>query len=335
MKPKNSGMSSNALVGILKRQNIPVMLYGVIIMLVLFGFLTGWRNFSGPNLLLILRNSSVLLLASIGMTMVILVSQVDLSIGSVMSLSAAVTAVTLEAGIGIFPAMALGILSGVAVGAVNGMLIAVLRFDYWISTFATMGIAGGLALVVAKGGTVPINSYVFDWIGSGRLLGIYLMVYITVFLVLAVGFLLRRTKFGYNIYSIGGSEQSAVLSGVDVVKNRMAVYICSGFFSAIAGLVLASMSNSANPIGGANYSFDAMAAVIIGGTGFDGGKGGIYGTVLGAVILRILSNGLGIMGIPSTWQKAIIGMVIVVVLMVDALNDKRRKTRELRRVYFQ
>jgi ribose/xylose/arabinose/galactoside ABC-type transport system permease subunit len=320
-------------VSFMKRQNIPVMFYGVIVMLILFGFLTNGRNFSGPNLLLILRNSSVLLLASIGMTMVILVSQVDLSIGSVMSMAAVITAVTMNAGLGTIPAIGLGILSGIAVGMVNGLLIAVFRFDYWISTFATMGIGGGLALVIASGGTVPINSRFFNWIGSEKILGIYLMVYITVIFVLLVGFLLKHTKFGYNIYAIGGSEQSAILSGVDVVKNRMAVYICSGFFSSIAGMVLASLSNSANPIGGVNYSFDAMAAVIIGGTGFDGGRGGIYGTVLGAVILRVLSNGLGIMGIPSTWQKAIIGMVIVMVLVVDALTEKHRKTRELRRVY--
>ena len=224
-----------------KRMNFPIMLYGVIILFIFFGIITGWRNVSGPNLQLILRNSAILLLASIGMTMVILVSQVDLSIGSVMSMSASISAVALASGIGTVPAIFLGLLCGVAVGALNGVLVAVFRFDYWISTFATMGIGAGLSLVIANGATIRIDNLAFSWLGSGRILGIYLMVYLSAILVVIVGLLLKHTKFGYNIYSIGGSEQAARLSGINVVKNRIAVYICSGFFSAIAGLVLAAI----------------------------------------------------------------------------------------------
>lgn len=317
-----------------KHRGVPIMLWGVVALMVFFGFLTDWRNFSGPNLLLVARNSSVLLLSAVGMTMIILVSQVDLSIGSVMSLSGAITAVALQAGCNILLAVFLGLFAGVATGLVNGLLVAIFRFDYWISTFATMGIGAGLALVIAGGGSVPIRDEWFKLIGNGRgLFNIYYMVYATTLIILFIGFLLKRTRFGYNIYSIGGSEQSAVLSGINVPLNRMMVFICSGFFAAIAGLIQAAMTSSANPLVGANYSFDAMAAVIIGGTGFSGGKGGIYGTVLGAVILRILASGLAIMGIPSTWQKAIIGFVIVTVLVADAVYGKIRATREMRRVY--
>jgi ribose/xylose/arabinose/galactoside ABC-type transport system permease subunit len=324
---------SGIFVRFIKKTNIPVMLYGVIVLMVFFGILTGWRNFSATNIQLIIRNSSVLLLASIGMTMVILVSQVDLSIGSVMSLSAAVTVVSLNAGLGTAASLLLGIISGIAVGTLNGLLVAVFHFDYWICTFATMGIGQGFALVITDANTLPLNNTLFNWLGNGKFFGIYLMVYLTIAMVVFVGFLLNRTPFGYNIYSIGGSGQAAALSGVNVAANRIAVYICCGFFSAVAGLMLAAMSNAANPIGGAFYSFDAMAAVIIGGTGFEGGRGGIYNTILGAVILRILANGLGIIGLPSTWQRAIIGIVIVMVLIVDAMNQKRRKTKELKRVY--
>ena len=316
-----------------KKMNIPIMFYGLIILFIFFGVLTGWRNITGPNLQLILRNSSILLMASIGMTMVILVSQVDLSVGSVMSLSASITAVALAAGIGTVPAILLGILCGGVIGLINGILIAVLKFDYWISTFATMGVGAGLALVIAGGGTVGINNMVFRWLGSGRMLGIYLLVYITVVLVAFAIILLKFTKFGYNIYSVGGSEIAAGLSGINVKKTRIAVYVCSGLFASIAGILLSSIQEAAYPAAGAAYSFDAMAAVIIGGTSFDGGRGGITGTILGTIILRVLANGLSLMGISSPWQRLIIGVVIVLVLVVDAISQKQRKLNDLRRVY--
>ncbi|HHT71045.1 MAG TPA: ABC transporter permease [Firmicutes bacterium] len=317
----------------LKKISVPGIAYGIGFLILLFGLLTSWRNVSAANLLLIARNSSILLLASIGMTMAILVSQVDLSIGSVMSLAGVIAAVCLKGDIGIPIAILLGLLSGMLIGLFNGIMVAVYKFDYWITTFATMGIGAGLALVVADGATVPISNRFFNWIGNGKIAGIYVMIWITVVVTVTVYFLLKKTRFGYNIYSVGGSEQAANLSGINVVKNRILVYVCSGFFAATAGLLLAAMGSSANPIGGTNYSFDAMAAVIIGGTGFDGGKGGIAGTVMGAIMLRVLSNGLGIMGIDATWQKTIIGFVIVTVLVVDAFNEKRRKTNEQRRVY--
>ncbi|RGY98869.1 ABC transporter permease [Clostridium sp. AM58-1XD] len=294
---------NNRAAAFFKRFNIPGMAYSTALFFLFFGFLTGWRIAAPANVLLILRNSAVLILASIGMNMVILVSQVDISIGPVMSLAGAVVAVVLNAGLGLAPSILSGLVVGMAVGLLNGILIAVFRFDYWITTFATMGICSGLALVVADGGTVPISNKTFNWLGNGKVGGIYVMIYITAAVVAAVIFVLRRTKFGYNIYSIGGSEISARLNGLNVVKNRILVFICSGFFAAAAGIILSAMSSSANPIGGANYSFDAMAAVIIGGTTFEGGRGSLAGTVFGALMLRILSNGLGCMSVPATWQR--------------------------------
>ena len=315
-----------------KKLNIPFMLFGVIILMVFFGFTTDWLNFSARNLQLIIRNSSILLIASIGMTMMMLVSQVDLSIGSVMAMSASITAVAMVSGMHVVPALLLGILSGIVTGLVNAFLVVICKFDYWIVTFATMGVAMGLALVITDANVIPIRSPVFFWLGSGRSLGVYNMVWITIFLVIFMDFVLRRTKFGHDIYSIGGSEVTARLSGVNVVKNRIIVYVCSGFFSSIAGLFIAATQEAVFPAAN-NYSFDAIAAVIIGGTSFDGGRGGIYGTVLGAVTLRVLANGLALMGIAATWQRTIIGIVIVMVLVMDAINQKYRKTHELRRVY--
>ena len=317
---------------VLNRLNIPGATYGVILLFIFFSLISN-KFLSLANIFLIARSSSILLIASIGMTMVILVSQIDLSVGSVMSLSGVIAGVCLQNGLSIPVAILLGIAAGIAVGVINGIMVAVYKFDYWISTFATMGVAAGLALVFANGETIPVVDEAFGWLGNGKLFGIYVLIYITVILVAIMMFVLGKTKFGYNIYSIGGSEQTALLSGIDVVKNRMYVYMCSGLFASIAGLLLASMGNSASPIAGADYSFDAIAAVIIGGTSFDGGKGGLLGTVMGTLMLRILTSGLNLMGFSAIWQKAIIGVAIVAILVGDALNEKRKKKNDMRRTY--
>lgn len=316
----------------LKGINIPGATYGVIVLFILFSLITN-KFLTLANIFFIARSSSILLIASIGMTMVILVSQIDLSVGSVMSLSGVIAALCLKNGMGIPIAILLGIASGIVFGIINGIMVAVYKFDYWISTFATMGVGAGLALVFANGETIPIADETFGWLGNGKLFGIYVIIYITIILVAIMMFVLGKTKFGYNIYSIGGSEQTALLSGIDVVKNRVYVYICSGLFASMAGLLLASMCNSASPIAGADYSFDAIAAVIIGGTSFDGGKGGLLGTVMGTLMLRILTSGLNLMGFSAIWQKAIIGVVIVAILVGDALNEKRKKKNDMRRTY--
>ncbi len=317
----------------IRRLNIPGIAYGVVLLFLFFSILRPSKFLSMVNMLLIARHSSVLIVASIGMTMVILISQIDLSVGSVMSLAGVIAAVCMNAGMPILISVLAALACGMLMGVVNGLMVACFKFDYWISTFATMGVGAGMALVVAGGATLPVGNQSFGWIGNGKIFGTYVMVHITILLVAVMIFILRKSKFGYNIYSIGGSEQSAALSGIDVVKNRMAVYICSGFFAAASGLLLASMGNSASPIAGNDYSFDAIAAVIIGGTSFDGGKGGLLGTVLGALLLRILSSGLNLMGVSATWQKAIIGLVIVTILVADVLGEKMKKKNETRRLY--
>ncbi len=311
---------------------IPGVTFGVLFLLIFFAVLRP-RFMSIYNIQLIARHSSVLLVAAIGMTMVILVSQIDLSVGSVMSLSGVVTAYALRADYSIPFAMALGLVCGMAIGLLNGIMVAVFRFDYWIATFGTMGIGAGLALVVANGETLSVPNPAFGWIGNGRIGGIYILIFIAASLLALMWLVLKKTRFGYNIYSIGGSEQAARLSGVPVVKNRIYVYVASGFFAAVAGLMLASMGNSASPIAGADYSFDVIAAVIIGGTSFDGGRGGLFGTVMGALLVRILASGLNLLSIPATWQKAIIGFAIVVIIVADVLGEKRKRRLDTMRRY--
>jgi ribose/xylose/arabinose/galactoside ABC-type transport system permease subunit len=317
----------------IKKLQIPGIIWGIIFLIIFFSIMRPEKFPTFYNMLLILRHSSILVTASIGMTLLILVSQIDLSVGSVMSLAGVITAVCVQNGIPIAASLTLSIIAGMTIGVLNGIMVAVYRFDYWISTFATMGVAAGLALGIADGKTIAIKDTRFSWIGNGQILGIDFLIIFFFLLVGIMLFVLGKTRFGYNIYSIGGSRETARLSGINVTKNRMLVFITSGFFSSVAGLLLAAMGSSASPIAGADYSFDAIAAVIIGGTSFDGGKGGLLGTLLGALMIRILTLGLNLMGIPPTWQKAIIGIVIVIIIVSDVLNDKRRKVHESRRVY--
>lgn len=322
--------SWNAMQQWFDRLKIPGVTYGAAALFLLFTLSTG-KFLTITNILLIARHSSILILACIGMTQVILVSQVDLSIGSVMSLAGVITAAGLRSGLGIPLSILLGLASGLVIGLINGIMVAVFRFDYWISTFSTMGVCAGLALVFANGETIPVTDKQFAWLGNGKILGVYTIIYVTVFLVAVMMLVFRKTRFGYDVYSIGGSEQSARLSGINVTRLRIQTYLNSSLFAAIAGIMLASVGNSGSPIAGADYSFDAIAAVIIGGTAFDGGKGGLFGTVIGALMLRILASGLNLRGFPATWQKAIIGLTIVMILVADALNEKRKRKHDLRR----
>lgn len=317
----------------LKKINIPGIAYGALAMFVLFGIIEPQKFLSSYNLILILRHSCILLVASIGMTLVILVSQVDLSIGPMMSLAAVILGFMLEKGMPTFVAIVLTLGAGILMGITNGYLVAIRKFDYWIITFATMSVAAGLALVLANGTTIPMSNEFLDFLGNGKIFGVYTIVVLTALMFILMIFVLKRSKLGYNIYSIGGSESVAKVSGINVKKYRVIVYILSGLFAAIAGLLIASMTNAASPIIGTEYSFNAMAAVIIGGTSLDGGKGGVIGTLFGTLLLRILTSGLNLMGIPSTWQKTIIGLVIVLILVIDALGQKYKKTMGLRRVY--
>lgn len=316
----------------IRRFNVPSIFWGIAVLMIFFGILE--ENFFTPyNLILIVRNTCMLLLASVGMTLAILISQIDISIGSVTSLTAVVLGFTLSKGLPVGLCIILALLIGVIIGAINGYMIAKLKYDYWITTFATMSIGAGLALVISDGRTIPISNNIIHWLGNGKILGIYSMIWITTILIITMLFILKRTRFGYNIYSIGGSENVAKVSGINVVKNRFVVYVLSGVFASVTGVLIAGMSSSASPIVGTEYSFNAIAAVVIGGTPFDGGRGGLLGTVLGTLLLRVLSSGLSMMGVASVVQKVIIGFVIVGLIVAEQVSLRIKKRNGLRRVY--
>ncbi|MGM9640214.1 MAG: ABC transporter permease [Faecousia sp.] len=324
--------AGETLLGKVRKLNVPGILLGDIALFIFFSLVTD-RFLTAYNLMLILRNTCTLLLTATGLTLVILMGKNDISVGSVVSMSAVSVALLYNAGVPLVLVVLLPLLMGAAIGAFNGFLVAKLKFDYWVVSFASMSIFAGLALVATNGITVSIKSDILDYIGNGKIAGLYVIIWLVILLVGFMIWVQKKTKFGYDVYSIGGSENVAAVSGVKVVKTRILVYTISGLFAALAGLAVACMTNSGSPSVGVDYSFNAMAAVVIGGTSFSGGKGGITGTVLGTLLLRILASGLSLMGIEATWQKAIIGLVIVSLIVVDVLNEQRKNIKGIRRVY--
>ena len=315
-----------------QKLNIPGILIGDILLILFFSITTD-RFFTSYNLMLILRNCCTLLLTSTGLTLVILMGKNDISVGSTVSMAAVVVALLNQAGMPTVLVILIPLVMGLAIGVFNGVLVAKLKFDYWVVAFASMSIFAGLALVLTNGVTIPVKNEVLDWIGNGKILGLYVIIWITILLVGLMVLVQKKTRFGYNVYSIGGSENVANVSGIKVVKTRIWVYALAGLFAAVAGVAIACMTNSGSPSVGVDYSFNAMAAVVIGGTSMAGGKGGILGTVFGTVLLRVLASGLSLMGIPATWQKALIGVVIVTMIVVDVANEHRKNIKGLRRVY--
>lgn len=288
--------------------------------------------FSWYNIHNILKDTSILMIVASGSTLVILLGKIDMSAGSVMSLSAIVTTLLIANGVHIIFALTAGVLSGALIGLLNGYLVGVQKLNHFVVTFAAMGIAKGLALVACNGDIINSNSNVLLFIGTGKILGIFFIVWLTAIIVGILIYVSRRTRFGYNIYSIGGSEQVATLSGIKTSRVYIATFVLAGILAAIGGIFMAGKANSGNATMGDGYEFSAIATVLIGGTPFEGGKGGLQSTLVGALFLSVLKNGISMIGFTPAWQYAIIGMAILTTITIDVFVNERRKAEEKRRV---
>ncbi|ARL96384.1 ABC transporter permease [Burkholderia pseudomallei] len=271
---------------------------------------------SAANLENVLRQVSINAIIGVGMTCVILTGGIDLSVGSVMALSGTLAAGLLVAGANGAAALAAGIGVGVALGAANGLFVAFAGMPPIIVTLATMGIARGLALIYTGG--YPIDGLP-DWIrffGSGKVLGVQMPV-LTMLAVYALAWLmLERMPFGRYVYAIGGNEHATRLSGVRVSRVKLAVYTFAGLTSALAALVLTGRLMSGQPNAGGGFELDAIAAVVMGGTSIAGGRGSIVGTLVGALLLGVLNNGLNMIGVNPYVQNVIKGAIILLAIYI-------------------
>jgi ribose transport system permease protein len=276
------------------------------------------------NLLNVLEQTSINAVIAVGMTFVILSAGIDLSVGSVLALAGVVMATLLQQQWPVAAAIGVGLLMGFAFGALNGLAIAWGRLPPFIATLGMMSIARGCALLFTEGRPVSGFDQTFRSLATARLLGIPAPVVITAAVYLVARFVLSSTRFGRYVYAMGGNEEATRLSGVNVRLHKMLVYGVCGLTSGIAAVVLTARLNSAQPIAGIMYELDAIAAVVIGGTSLAGGEGGVGGTLIGALIMGVLRNGLNLLGVSSFLQQVVIGLVIVVAVLLDTVLKSKR-----------
>lgn len=271
------------------------------------------------NLLNLLRQVSINGLIAFGMTFVILTGGIDLSVGSILALSSAFTAILITSGLDPIVALIVGVLGGFLLGVFNGILVTFGSMAPFIATLATMTIFRGLTLVVTDGNPITSlgDSYMFQLFGKGYFFGIPVpaVTMIIVFIVLAI--ILQKTTFGRHTYAIGGNEIASKISGIKVNRVKILIYGISGLMSALAGAILTSRLNSAQPTAGTSYELDAIAAVVLGGTSLTGGKGRIVGTLIGVLIIGVLNNGLNLLGVSSFYQQVVKGIVILIAVLID------------------
>ena len=282
----------------------------------------------------VMRQISVNICISVGMTLVILTSGIDLSVGSILAFSAAVTAGLLKFGIEL-PAFDLfigftllgAVLSGMAVGGgfgyFNGLIITRFKVPPFVATLAMLTIARGATMLWTGGYPITGLGANFGFLGAGWFLGIPMPVWISAIVVALAVLLTNKTKLGRYIYAIGGNENAARLSGINIGKVKIIVYSLAGILSAVGGLIITSRLDSAQPNAGFTYELDAIAAVVIGGTSLSGGKGKIMGTVLGAIIIGVLNNGLVLLDVSPFWQQVVKGAVILLAVIINKSGSKQ------------
>ena len=281
----------------------------------------------------VLRQISVNICISVGMTLVVLTAGIDLSVGSVLALCGAVTAGLLKNGIELpaqnlfigftlLGAIILGLVFGGALGFFNGWVITRFKVPPFVATLAMLTMARGLTMLWTKGFPISNLGSNFDYIGTGWFIGVPVPVWISIFVIIIAMVLTTKTPLGRYIYAIGGNENAARLSGIKIHKIKLIVYTLVGGLAALGGLMVTARLDSAQPNAGTGYELDAIAAVVIGGTSLSGGRGSILGTVLGAIIIGVLNNGLVLLNVSPFWQQVVKGMVILLAVIIDRANAK-------------
>ncbi|CAH2400135.1 ABC transporter permease [Mesorhizobium ventifaucium] len=302
---------------------------------VLIFFSIAAPNFlSAANLILMSKHVALNAFLAMGMTFVIITGGIDLSVGSIVGLCGMVAGYLVLNGIdlqvgytiyfNVFEIALITLAVGILIGAVNGLLITRLNVAPFIATLGVLYVARGLALLSSDGRTFPnlvgkpdLGTTGFSFLGAGRLLGLPVSIWILVVVAVGAAYLAKYTPLGRHIFAVGGNERAARISGVRVNMVKMFVYMFSGFCAAVVGLIISSELMASHPATGESFELNAIAAAVLGGTSMSGGRGTIGGTIVGAFVIGILSDGLVMMGVSSFWQMVIKGLVIIVAVVVD------------------
>jgi len=276
------------------------------------------------NIFNILRQNASNLFLATGMTMVIILGGIDLSVGSVIALSGCIAAgCVVKLGMPEVAGFAIAVAVGGVVGIFNGFIIAKTEIPPFIVTLASMNITKGIALVLTQGAPIRCMTDTFKFIGAGYIGSVPTPVFWMLIVFVIAVLIVDRTKLGRHIYAVGGNAQAAKFSGINVSKVKFFVYAYTGIMAGIAGIVVASRLYSGQPTAGDGAEMDAIAAVVVGGTSMSGGSGRLGGTLIGVLIIGVLNNGLNLMGVDSNWQYIVKGLVILLAVYVDFLRNKK------------
>lgn len=317
-----------------------VSLRAFIALFLLLGFFAAINDsfLSSSNLIILTKQVAINAILGIGMTFVILTGGIDLSVGSIVGLAGMVAGALINEGLvlpmfgivvyfNVWIVMILTLIVGMLVGLANGLIITRFNVAPFIATLGMLYIARGLALLSANGATFPnlvgapeLGNTGFPELGSGTLLDLPYSIWIMIVLTIIAVFIASKTPFGRQVYAVGGNERAARLSGVQVKRVTLLTYVISGFCSAMVGLIIASQLVAAHPATGETFELNAIAAVVLGGTSLAGGRGAVFGTIIGAFVIGVLRNGMVLEGLSSFLQIIITGIVIILAVVVDQLQ---------------
>lgn len=278
---------------------------------------------TGTNLSSVVRQTAVINIMSLGMTIIIIAGGIDLSVGAILAIGGLAGTMAMERGLPIWLGVLIGVLTGLFWGLVNGLLTSWLRIPPFIVTLGTLGIVRGITLIISNGLPVHKIPRSFSFLGEGTILGVPCVLWILVACALVTHAILEHTRMGRYAFAIGSNVQAAVYAGVPVAFHTTAVYAFGGMLTGLAGMIEASRLMTGQPMAGVGYELQAIAAVVIGGGSLHGGEGSVVGTLVGAFIMGLLANGSDLLGISPYWQQAIIGSVIILAVTVDELRKRR------------
>lgn len=300
------------------------IIIGLIIICVLLSFLS--ENFFTPkNFSNIMRQISINVILACGMTLVIILGGIDLSVGSIIAVSGCLCCgLITNVGMPSYFAIPIAIAAGALVGVFNGFVVSRTSIPPFIVTLAMMNIGRGFARIYTKSTTILVDDPLFTFLGSGKLFGEIPIQLVYMAAVIVISWvLLNRTKFGRNVYAVGDNKQAATYSGINAKRVTMTVFIVMGIFASCAGILSSARTFSAQFNVGEGSEMDAISAVVLGGTSMSGGIGRLSGTIIGCLVIGVLNNGMNILGIDSSWQYVVKGVVVLIAVFIDYLKKKK------------
>lgn len=300
------------------------ILIGLIVLSVFLSVFTD-TFLTGKNLISVLRQICVNTLIAFGMTFVLIIGGIDLTVGSVVGACGVAVVILINAGVPAVPAVLLAVLLGACIGLINGVIIAYTGMPPFIVTLSLQQTIRGFAYIFTDGRSVACENAAFDFLGNGYVLGIPVPIIVVFLVMVLISAILYLTKFGRRMYAIGGNIDAARFSGIKVKAITVKVYVISAMLSALAGIILASRMYSGQPTAGNGYESDAIAAAVLGGTSFLGGIGTAGGTIIGSMVIGFLNNGLNLMHVSSYMQMVIKGIVIITAVGIDLFKKRNQQ----------